>query len=1602
MHDRRNLRPASVSTNAVRGGALGAACFAAIIAFAFGPSEARAQGTAWTGYELALEGSPTVPADRIARVRGTAYRVRGLAELVRFSGRVRARFAWVDEGRRDGAWVNVQTDAQGRFVAEIRTPLAPATPAPARLEFEVGPEGSARTIEVPIRLRSAEQVTLYTDRRLYEPGEPVHVWALVRDAASGRPIDGESVEIAVSGMPMPPAEGVFTASNAGVVHWELEVPDDAPEGPMRVDVRVPGQTQVSTSFRVGTRTYERLFGHLTVEPETVAPGAAARVLVHLTTTSGAPVRDAAVSVTVDDQEAITGTTDAAGEATIEVTSPFYLVHSSGWVPVTAEISHPAHGSVRAFDRMHLAVPLSLRAEATPRHGALVPEIDDVLFVHVHDDLGNPPAQPTEVTVTGAAVRGGRATVTTDPNGLCEVPVRLPRGAASGDGDTPRTSVRVQIAGPLERLARLSIPVARDAEVAPTPSADIVEPGSRLDVAIARRPSANASPVVLELLGEHEQRLAVRWLPPRANRVQIDVPANVVGLTVLRARAVHDDESHEGTGAQATVLVRPPDPDFVRVEPERARWTVGETARVTLRTGAGGPARFAAVLVRDLAAHGGETAFQEAFLGTRFDQAIQAPTDEAGRRLVAAAMAAVTERDGAPREARPLVDGLGLPVNDDGTSARRTLRDPWPAARELSRRGVGAAMRALEAHLAGALEGGDLDGVTRLTGRRRALRDDLLADEDGMRTLGDGVLTPEILEAADPAFTYDHVATRVARARLVRLLVALALYLDPGDEASPAARMAAREPSSRWLARMVERGVIGAHDLDDPWGNRFALRASRNPALVLSTHATGLELASPGPDGRFGTRDDVRDPFARAVPTRTPYALASGEDALIRQLALLTATSRTLELLAEAYRRVSAEMREEEIGDAVAAETSEGTIGLGNLGTIGHGGGGGSGSGYGHGGLGLRQRRSPRVRTGSARGLGSIAALVRERFPPTLLFRPSLVVDPSGTTEVSIPLADAVTTYLVEAIVWREDGWITSGRTRIEVDRDVVVEAPVPPIAHRGDVVRLPLRVANRGAEARTLAVHLEGDEALGVASTDPVEVTVPAGDAVVVPIELRPAQVGEGRLTAVVSGGGEPVDAVRRPMRVIAPARRVELERTRFARGRGRVLLTVPTRADAREGAVEVVAGPALFGGEGAAPWAHWIGPGVDTVQPVERALRTSMRRQPAQLAFAIGRAWSDDGVSDAQITRFVERLTRELDNQGRRDDELARERLTQLQGWALLGLAPALAGGREVQALDDLVIRLREQVAAGALARDDDPQTAAVAAAALAWTARDESGREEATELARRLSRSAVEVGPDRWLATERRPVRSTILHAMTEVALGRERSAFALLGTVARWADRESGLRGDERGLARAALRRLTSGAAPEEVTVTVDGESQTLLLEDGSGVLAMETLAAPGRHEIAIDARGAPVLVRARARYGMPWDVAPEERGPLTLSIEGETGDLDDTAELELTVRNRAPRTLRRPLVEIELPTGAELTERDRARMADRRVRVERGGGVLTLHLPPMRPGNELTVPLPLRWGVAGELLGLGVSAYSADRPEAATVLAPRTLEIEGGAP
>jgi hypothetical protein len=723
----------------------------------------------------------------------------------------------------------------------------------------------------------------------------------------------------------------------------------------------------------------------------------------------------------------------------------------------------------------------------------------------------------------------------------------------------------------------------------------------------------------------------------------------------------------------------------------------------------------------------------------------------------------------------------------------------------------------------------------------------------------------------------------------------------------------------------------------------------------------------------------------------------------------------LRRLLEAYQRVTAEVAEEEIGDAVGALMGEGygSIGGGSYGTVGHGSGGGSGYGSGSGRMAGRAARVPRVRVGSASasgGIGGFSKVVRERFPSTLLFAPALSVDPSGTTKISVPLSEAITTHLVEVIVWSADGWTWSAQTKIRVDKETVIDAPVPTYATVGDIIRLPLRIGNRSSRQQEFEVAVFMPDQPDTPLLERKGVKVPGNDTVVELVEVPLKRAVKGSMTVGLrSAQGLALDAVKRPLIVQASTRRVRrsaeiLAGASKAGAKADVLrLSIPRQASEREGSdVQVRVGPGLFDLPPLSPQLEWVHAWEGRAELSRATVRTLSGGHNADLAMAIGVSWSNSEVSDETMADALRRLTASGAALAKIDNP--EERLRS-QAQALLGLAPAtkmLHARRPIDAeLRAILRQLRKEVQTASVQVSENPKLWAMSAAALALTAPAKAKQARVRELVRRVRRHQLVIGPHTWIAAKEGVHEASAYLALAELSLGERKRALALLRTLATLTLAKRSLSPWTRVLAKVAAQLASPSGAPGFVNLHIDGVVQRIALEGGVAQVPAPGLSRPGDHAISVDTgASAPALyhLEAVSEHGLPWDVVPERPGSIVASIGGEMGRVGEKSKLELVIRNRSPRAIARPIVEISLPAGAELDEKaKRSLRRHTRGDSEATRGTLRLELAGLPPGATRKIPIAFRWSVGGRLHGLGLASFPAEKPEDLSVAKPQLLDI-----
>ena len=1704
-------------------------------------AEAQDAGRAGAvGYELALFGTPQGTYGETLRVQGIAYEVRGLADLVPLAqGEIVARLTSIANprtGSRDTVVTRtVVPGAAGRFEVTLDVPER-ALAAPM-LELVVKRRGAqGREYAYSLSLGSPLGVDLLTDRVLYEPGETLHAWSRLVHAADGAPVGARRVTLSVadpSGRRI--AEQVVTTSPAGVAVLDAALPASATDGMYAVSAQAldgVATAYATRQVRVGRRTVERLLVSATLDQALVPPSGTLSGRVSVRTPSGSAVRGARVEVRVSGRgEPLVLETDGEGLARFRTTAPAFLSGDVATQTVDVRATHPAHGTLRTVVTYQLA-RVEWVVSATAAAGALVPEVDTEVYVAVSDPRGRPAPVNTPIVATGPGVRNGSQQATTDANGLAVIAMRLPRGAAAtvtgggaGCNGQVATVVDVTINTARPLTARVCVRTAPDAEVVARVLSPVIAPGGELAFDVKRRDSVRGRAVLAEALAGGRV-VGAAWLSGAETRGVITLPAGLAGLVNVRVRALGaenalaplDEPAFAGTGAGAldAVLVRPADAFALTVETGDEIAHVRTRARIALRTDTP-RAGWAALVARDLAAHGGETEWSLAWLGGVLQSAASKPNEPGSERVLRAALAATLSPDSTPARPPALVPRPGAPsvwFNPQAAQYRGQLRDPVALRGELLRRGLAPAMSALERAVA-ALDGtpaSERGVLTRSGGRvsfdlnvvETLVARQLLSDSQA-KTLGDTRLTVAMLTQADPSFTFDNVARRVARARLVTLLVALSRFTNPDDE--NAARAASGEPPERWLSKLVRLGLIPAQTLVDPWGRPYAFRRAggAGPAVVIAQAAPEYECVSAGPDGSFGNGDDVRDPFARAVGRGTPYAVTSGEDGLMERLAALGPGAQVLAAMAGAYDAVALAAREEARHSVVTATASEATPMEAPMAEDALGGELDEESGFAArgpmGGMGRAmampspsvapaQPSSPASRMAQMRGealaeasaddadatvernasvntragvgsrLAVMGELVRERFPATLFVSNEVALDRSGSTIVEVPVADALTTYLVEAIAWTASGWMTSASGEIRVDQDAMVDAPVPPFATANDVLRLPVRVANRTSRALSVRVEVAAEGGLAVTAPAPRTVEVPPNDAVEVLTEVRVGGAGEGALVvrAVRASDGSALDAVRRPLVVWADARLVRVSAEQLLDGTTSFDLTVPADASARgPGELRVTIGRDLFGdaavwgvasNSSAAAWALLLaGSSVpDALRSESRSLLSGDGDDDVYggydletMARAVGVAWTDDAIGEHRLRAGLRMLGGVLsvgDPSEPRAGEVGVQRsadgeeriiappppppgssdpqTTRVAAHVLAMLAPAIrAASHRASVKDDLarlVRRVRTKVEQGAASLSESPALSAECAAALALTAPTGDANARAKELLRRAERGVISVAdrafldPDDGAPVASQRVAPTAWLAIARAlltsraeALAPVRELVSLRRAAPRW-DAQT------RALATAAVALVSGRSGARDVHVTVDGHDIAVREDAGAAVAVLTTIAQPGTHHLEVRAAaGSLALAFIDARYGRPWDAPALRSAPIALALSGAIGPRDSRAGLRLEVRNRGARVLSAPVAEVDLPAGAELDEATRERLgALTAAPPTLEGRTLRLRLRPIAPGGFARIPLPARWSTGGVLRGLGVTAFddanpsSLDGPPVA-LLASRAVEI-----
>lgn len=206
-------------------------------------------------------------------------------------------------------------------------------------------------------------------------------------------------------------------------------------------------------------------------------------------------------------------------------------------------------------------------------------------------------------------------------------------------------------------------------------------------------------------------------------------------------------------------------------------------------------------------------------------------------------------------------------------------------------------------------------------------------------------------------------------------------------------------------------------------------------------------------------------------------------------------------------------------------------------------------------------RSGRVITKPGGTQQSSTPRLREYFPETLVWQPSLETDKQGRAQLKFKLADNITTWKMSVIGSTEDGQIGTVEKEITAFQPFFVEHDPPRVLTEGDEISLPVVVRNYLDRAQTVSLEIKPENWFALLGPATKSVNVAAGDAMRGTFDFRASasvRDGKQRITATASAAN---DAIEKPVTVHPDGEEKSVAASDIVSETGTVALDIPASA---------------------------------------------------------------------------------------------------------------------------------------------------------------------------------------------------------------------------------------------------------------------------------------------------------------------------------------------------------------------------------------------------------------------------------------------------------
>jgi A-macroglobulin TED domain/Alpha-2-macroglobulin family/MG2 domain/Carboxypeptidase regulatory-like domain/A-macroglobulin receptor binding domain/Macroglobulin domain MG3 len=158
--------------------------------------------------------------------------------------------------------------------------------------------------------------------------------------------------------------------------------------------------------------------------------------------------------------------------------------------------------------------------------------------------------------------------------------------------------------------------------------------------------------------------------------------------------------------------------------------------------------------------------------------------------------------------------------------------------------------------------------------------------------------------------------------------------------------------------------------------------------------------------------------------------------------------------------------------------------------------------------------------------------LRQYFPETLVWQPSIETDGRGRAELKFKLADNITTWKMAVIGSAADGRIGTAETEFKAFQPFFVEHDPPRVLTEGDEISLPVVVRNYLDRPQRIDVVMTTQNWFSMMGSAHKQTAVGAGDAVRQTFDFRVVRSVDDARQRVTALAGNANDAIEKPVTV--------------------------------------------------------------------------------------------------------------------------------------------------------------------------------------------------------------------------------------------------------------------------------------------------------------------------------------------------------------------------------------------------------------------------------------------------------------------------------------